>query len=168
MIDAQKAQLYESYREKISAYVFGKVNHTQDAEDLVSTVFLKICQNSDKFDASKAKLSTWIYAIARNTVIDYFRTRKVHCELGETILSEDSISETVENEDMLQRLYTALTKLPEKQRDLIILHYHTGKTLKEISVSLGMSYINAKILHRKALSHLGKLLSTDVKEVDVH
>ena len=164
MIETQKTQLYENYKEKVSAYVFGKVSHRQDAEDLVSTVFLKIYQNADKFDASKAKLSTWIYQIAKNTVIDYFKTRRIHCGLEETALCEDNISEAIENEDMLQRLYIALTRLSEKQRDLIILHYHTGKTLKEISVSLGMSYINAKITHRKALNCLNKFLSDDFKE----
>lgn len=166
MIETDKMQLYEKYKEKVKAYVSGKVSHVQDAEDLVSTVFLKIYQNSDKFDASKAKLSTWIYAITRNTVIDYFRTRKVYCELEEISLCEESITETLEAEDMLEMLCKALEKLPKKHRDLIILHYYTGKTLKEISVSLGMSYINAKITHKKALNRLNKLLSDELKEGD--
>lgn len=166
MIETDKMQLYEKYKEKVKAYVSGKVSHVQDAEDLVSTVFLKIYQNADKFDASQAKLSTWIYAITRNTVIDYFRTRKVYCGLEEIPLCEESIPETPETADMLEMLCMALEKLPQKHRDLIILHYYTGKTLKEISVSLGMSYINAKITHKKALNRLNKLLSDELKEGD--
>lgn len=159
MTETGKEQLYEAYRERVSAYVFGKVGHIQDAEDLISTVFLKIYQNTDRFDPSRAKLSTWIYSITRNTVIDYFRTRKIYCELDEMTLWEDPISESLEAEELLEQLYQALAKLTERQRDLIILRYYTGKTLKEISVSLGMSYINTKITHKKALGSLQKLLS---------
>ena len=159
MTETGKEQLYEAYREKVSAYVLGKVGHIQDAEDLISTVFLKIYQNTDRFDPSRAKLSTWIYSITRNTVIDYFRTRKIYCELDEMTLWEDPISESLEAEELLEQLYQALAKLTERQRDLIILRYYTGKTLKEISVSLGMSYINTKITHKKALGSLQKLLS---------
>lgn len=166
MTETDKMQLYEKYKEKVKAYIFGKVSHTQDAEDLISTVFLKIYQNADKFDASKATLSTWIYAITRNTVIDYFRTRKICCGLEEIPLCEESIFEMSETEDMLEMLCKALEKLPQKHRELIVLHYYTGKTLKEISVSLGMSYINAKIIHKKALNRLNKLLSDELKEGD--
>ena len=74
-------------------------------------------------------------------------------------LWEDPISESLEAEELLEQLYQALAKLTERQRDLIILRYYTGKTLKEISVSLGMSYINTKITHKKALGSLQKLLS---------
>ena len=164
MIEAEKTELYEKYKDKVKSYVFGKVRHIHDAEDLVSTVFLKIYQNADKFDETQAKISTWIYVITRNTVIDYFRTHKVHCELDEMYFRDESTFEALEADEGLEKLAGALETLPEKYRDLIVLHYYEGKTLKEISTSLGMSYINAKIVHKKALNHLNKQLSVAFKE----
>lgn len=158
MIETDKVQLYEVYKDKVKAYISGKVNHIQDAEDLISTVFLKIYQNTDKFDQSRASLSTWIYTITKNTVIDYYRTRKVYCELEEISDCENGISGTFEIEYMLEMLCEALEKLPKKHRDLIILHYYEEKPLKEIAGILNISYVYAKIIHRKALQNLEELL----------
>ena len=44
--------------------------------------------------------------------------------------------------------------LKERERDLILLHYYKGLTLKEVADKMGMSYINAKVIHKKALAAL--------------
>ncbi len=67
--------------------------------------------------------------------------------------------ESVEQEEILSELADGLASLEVRQRDLIILHYYDGKTLKNIAADFGMSYINAKIIHKKALQNLKKLLS---------
>ena len=162
MTDAQITEIYGDYKEKIKSYILGKVYSKEDAEDLVSAVFLKVCQHKEKFDSSRASVSTWIYTITRNTVTDYFRTRKIHTELDETLLCENSADRGENTELLLENLYSALSKLDEKQRDLVILHYYTGKTLKEIAILMKMSYINAKITHKKAINSLNKLLGSDL------
>ena len=50
--------------------------------------------------------------------------------------------------------WTVLLALKEKARDLIVLHYYTDHTLKEMAEMMGMSYINAKVVHKKALESL--------------
>ena len=60
---------------------------------------------------------------------------------------------------VLTELAEALSRLEVRQRDLIILHYYDGKTLKEIAATFGMSYIYIKVLHKKTLQTLKKLLS---------
>ena len=57
-------------------------------------------------------------------------------------------------DDALDSLADALLALKEKARDLIVLHYYTGHTLKETAEMMGMSYINAKVIHKKALESL--------------
>lgn len=54
-------------------------------------------------------------------------------------------------DDALDSLADALLALKEKARDLSVLHYYTGHTLKEVAEMMGMSYINAKVFHKKAL-----------------
>ncbi len=58
------------------------------------------------------------------------------------------------NDDALDALAEALLTLKEKERDLIVLHYHKGYTLKAVADMMGMSYINAKVIHKKALTAL--------------
>ena len=76
-----KDKVYTEYKEKVMRYMLKKVQNPHDAEDLTSEVFLKVFKSIESFDENKASISTWIYTVARNTVIDYYRTRKDTAEL---------------------------------------------------------------------------------------
>ena len=76
-----REQIYIEYVDKVRRYVKGKIQNQQEVEDLVSSIFVKVYQNISSFDRKKASISTWIYTITRNTVIDYFKAHKILCEL---------------------------------------------------------------------------------------
>lgn len=158
--EEDKSRLYTDYYPKVSAYVHGKIPNTQDAEDAVSTVFLKVYRGLDGFDSDRASLSTWIYTITRNAVVDYFRSARHHAEYADYIGAEwDEIPDQgTLSDSSLDRLADALEQLKEKERDLILLHYYKGYTLKAVAQMMGMSYINAKVIHTKALSYLRELI----------
>ena len=145
-------EIYQSFYPKVLSYVRGKINNPHDAEELVSSIFLKVMQKLDCYDPQKASLSTWIYTITRNTVTDFFRTHRIMVPLEEYMMGEEPSPEV--NDEALDTLADALLSLKEKERDLIILHYHQGRTLKEAAELMGMSYINAKVIHKKALDSL--------------
>ena len=149
MMDA--GQIYEEFQPKVRAYVRGKIHDPHDAEDLVSAVFMKVVQKLDSFDPAKASVSTWVYTITRNTVTDHFRTRRTLVALEDYMGDEQPAELT---DDALDSLADALLALKERERDLIVLHYYTGYTLKEVAEMMGMSYINAKVIHKKALTSL--------------
>ena len=144
--------IYRAFQPKVSAYVRSRVSNVHDAEELVSAVFFKVTQKVGTYDPAKASLSTWVYTITRNTVTDYYRTRKTALPL-EDYLPGDTPAEAPAD-DALDALADALLALKERERDLIVLHYHMGHTLKTVAEMMGMSYINAKVIHRKALENL--------------
>ncbi len=156
--EEEKNKIYTDFHKKVTRYVTGKIPNPQDAEDLVSCVFMKVFQKLDTFDESKASLSTWIFTITRNTVYDFYGTRKDFSELPEDIADDGKIDENLLNEEMLEQLADALESLDERSRDLIILHYYSGLTLKEIADRMQMSYPNAKVIHKKALRALQAFL----------
>ena len=92
-----------------------------------------------------------MYTITRNTVTDHFRTRRTLVAL-EDYMADEATAELTD--DALDSLADALLALKERERDLIVLHYYTGHTLKETAEMMGMSYINAKVIHKKALESL--------------
>ena len=149
--------IYISYHDKVSAYIRGKLDNHHDAEDLVSQVFEKVYGKIHTFDESKASLSTWIYTITRNTVTDYYRNRRIHTSYDEVY----ELPAPEKDRDMLDTLADALMILKERERDLIMLHYYKGLTLKEVADKMGMSYINAKVIHKKALSGLRTCFQED-------
>lgn len=159
MTPEKSEQIYKDYHDKVLHFIYGKTSNYTLAEDLTSDVFLKVYSKLDTFDDTKASISTWIYRIAQNTLIDYFRTRKVFSEVPEEISQESEIDEELLNNETLDALADALTELPERDRDLIILHYYHGLTLKEAAARLGMSYSNAKLVHNKSLVVLERLMS---------
>ena len=151
-------KIYLDYHDKVYGYIVSKINNPHDAEDLSSEVFLKVYAKLDTYDENKSVLSTWIYTVTRNTLTDYFRTRKVFAEMPEDVEDEASVEDEICNAEMLENLANALEALPKRERDIIILHYYSGKTLKEVAERLGISYAYVKILQNKALKILRKKL----------
>lgn len=144
--------LYREFFPKVSAYVGSRIYNRHDAEELVSSILFKAIRKLDSFDPEKASLSTWVYTITRNTVTDFFRTRKNAVEYAD-YMDLDGLPH-LSSDGALENLADALVRLPERERDLIVLHYYKGYTLKTVADMMGMSYSNIKLVHKKALAGL--------------
>ena len=158
-------QIYSDYHGKIMGYIRARVTRWADAEDLCSDVFEKIQRKLEDFDDTKASVSTWIFTITRNTVIDYFRRNKPTEELDENLSDELEIDEDLLNNETLSELAAALKALPEELRDLIVLRYYDGKPLTEVAELMGLSYGAVKLRHQSALAKLRKTLGGSVVEM---
>ena len=90
---AEFEALYTEYRSKVLAYIRSHISDSADAEDLCADVFEKALRRWDDYDPARAAPGTWLYAITRNTVIDYYRRIRPTEELPEE-LSELSTDDT--------------------------------------------------------------------------
>src|SRR3989344_5860742 len=73
--------LYDYYQPKIYGFVLIKVGRREDAEDLTHQVFLSAFLNVKSYKDMGHPFSSWLYRIARNQVIDFYRTRKKEASL---------------------------------------------------------------------------------------
>ena len=151
-------QIYLEYHDKVMGYIRARVQGWADAEDLCADVFEKVQRKLGDFDSSKASVSTWIFTITRNTVIDYFRRSKPSEELDENLSDDTEVDENLLNNETLSELAGALKALPEELRDLIVLRYYDGKPLTEVAELMGLSYGAVKLRHQSALSKLRKYM----------
>ena len=152
-------EIYIEYKDKVFGYVKNHVNSVEDAEDITSDVFVKIFSKLDTYDESKASISTWIYSMTSNTVIDFYRTNHIHSEIPEDLTDEgSSIEDEVLTGETLELLANALEQLPEELRDIIILRYYKGLTLQEVADVMKLSYGVTKLRHREALGKLKNFL----------
>ncbi len=151
-----KTQIYKDYHGKVLGYLRNQVNNTDTAEDIAADVFLKVYEKIDTFDDSKSSLSTWIFTITRNKLTDFYRTRRVMPEVPETFAAPISLEDDVCSESELETLADALESLDTRERDIIVLRYYSGMTLKEIAEKMNISYAYVKVLQNKALSQLRK------------
>ncbi len=74
--DISAEQLYIKYKDKVFGYIFNRIHNHADAEDLTSDVFMKIVTHIDDYSPERASASTWIFVIAQNTLIEYYRKKK--------------------------------------------------------------------------------------------
>ena len=156
-----KEEIYLKYKDKVLAYIRNHVNSPEDAEDLCSDVFIKIYQKLDTYDSSKASISTWIYSVTSNTVIDFYRTNHIHSEIPEDLTDErSSVEDEVLGQENLSLLAKALKDLPQEQMDIIVLRYYKGYTLQEVAEMMQLSYGVTKLRHREALGRLNEMLAS--------
>ena len=151
--------LYAQYSGKVMGYIHARVRNRADAEDLCADVFEKIQRKLEGFDPSKASVSTWIFTITRNTVIDHYRRSRPSEELDENLSDDTELDEDLLNSESLSELAGALRSLPEEMRDIIVLRYYDGKPLTEIADLMGLSYGAVKLRHQSALNRLRLALS---------
>lgn len=158
--ETEKEEIYRTYHPKVYGYIVSRISDANTAEDIAADVFLKVYEKLGSFDETKASVSTWIYTITRNTLIDHYRTRRVLEEIPETLSGGEEVEDDICTAETLDELAKALLKLDERERTIIVLRYYRGTSLKDIAERLGISYAYVKVLQKSAL---GKLK----KEIDV-
>lgn len=165
--DTDFARMYEEFYPKIYNYVYYRLLHRQNTEDIVSDIFMKVVAKSDSYDPSKAMFSTWIYRIAQNTVIDYYRSRKIsECiDDYEYCLTDDSDEkfESIEN-NYQNTVRFLLSKLPDDERELIYLKYFEDMKNKDIAVFLDINESTVSTKFSRILKKLKKI--SDDNDID--
>ncbi|EKD33448.1 MAG: hypothetical protein ACD_76C00027G0003 [uncultured bacterium] len=150
--------LYEKYFDRIYAYVIRFVRHREIAEDIVSNTFLKAFSGRTAFVWKNISFGAWLYKIASNAVIDHFREKKSVSLADEmqNFAREPKTHEELDMEFLGKKLKSALTKLPEKYRTVLMLKYFNEMPHQEIASILGTSANNVGVLVHRALNKCKK------------
>jgi len=141
-------ELYEEFLPKVFRYIRYRVNSEQETEDLTSMVFEKALVNFEKYSRDKASFSTWIFSIARNTVIDHYRTQarrpamsleKAEIEVSSNELLPDEAIVRIEEREKLQ---TCLSRLSHEEQEIIALKFGSEMNNRQIARTMGLSESN--------------------------
>lgn len=139
----------EEQYDKLFKYCYMKTRDVHIAEDITQETFLKFLSTKDYKDMGKQM--NYLYTIARNLCIDYFR-KKPECELNENIPVQP-----------IERNYIdeALNKLGEEERELLFLRYTNEESINDLAIHYGVSrfVINRRI--KKALANLKEVYENE-------
>lgn len=161
MTQQEKERVYKDNAKKIQYYLMTKGLNADDAEDVSATVFVKFYKSVDeRYDGSRSAVTTWLYRITQNTLIDFYRTRKMHSELDETLSYEDKTVDDILTKETLAELGQAMMRLDDRANALVTLVYYDCKKLKEAAEILNMSYSNAKIVLKKSLATIKSVMDS--------
>jgi RNA polymerase sigma-70 factor (ECF subfamily) len=165
--DAQAlTEIYDLYAEPIYRYLCRTIGDAACAEDLTGDVFLRLLQALDTSRAPRDKLQGWLYRVAHNLAMDWFRNRGkgATVTLQEELVAEaSSPSRLVERWEMEERLRTAVRQLTQDQQQVVLLRFGEGLTAARVGQLLGKSEGAVKILQHRAVKRLRKLLEHEEK-----
>ncbi len=156
------ARLYDAYLERIYRYIYFRVAEEQVAEDITSQVFLKAWETLDRYRITGSPFIAWLYRIARNAVIDHYRTQKSIVGLEEVAPARASYSGDLDEKLDLQfaarDLRLALQQLTEEQQQVLILKFISDFSTLEIAKQMGKRQGAVRALQMRALQALAKAM----------
>lgn len=157
-------QLYELYHEPIFSYIFYRVGHQHLAEDLAGDTFVKMVSKIHLYKPGGKPFLAWLYTVAGNLVRDTIRREKrlSWVPIDERdILSQDSLITMIGKKLKQEQLVSALHKLTEDQRQVIVLRFIEGYTSMEVADRLGKTVTGIKALQRRAIKSLRNQLEKE-------
>ena len=151
--------LYREHLPRVYRFVRYRVNDPVEAEDLTETVFLKVWEALPTYRQAGLPWTAWLFRVATNTVIDYYRTHHPHQELEEALPAEGlELVERVSLGEEQGEVRAALRQLPEDQRRLLWLRFVDGLSHAEVASLLGKTEGNVRVMQHRALNALARLL----------
>lgn len=155
--------LYDKYQPQIYRFIYLRVGHREEAEDLTHQVFLKTWGNISRYDFRGFPFSSWLYQIARNQVIDYYRTKKVNITLESIVelkIENPSYSSVMDDNSDIEKVKKAIYQLNPQQQDVIILRFIEDFSLQETASVLDKTETAVKLLQHRAIKNLKKILDS--------
>jgi len=153
------AVFYEQYLPKVYRYINYRIADVQTAEDLTSAVFEKALSKFKSYDRRKAGFSTWIFTIARNTVIDHFRSSRQSQTVGLEAVAENpsphiSPEDEADRAEEIQLLNLCVAQLSDPEKEIISLKFGAEMTNRQISAVLSLTESNVGVILYRAVRKL--------------
>ena len=138
-------EVYVKHQNDVKRYIFSKVKNIQTAEDITADTFIKVLKHLPEYNSSKSQLITWLFNIANNTLIDYYRTShrdkwfnvdnfvsKTGRELFQ--IPDKRYIYTVENRELREKIRQSFRKLNPNHKNIAYLYFLRHKQYDEIAL----------------------------------
>jgi RNA polymerase sigma-70 factor (ECF subfamily) len=150
-------EIYDAYIRRIFAFIYLKTHHREIAEDLTSQTFIKALEAIGSFNRDKGAFSTWIYRIARNTVIDHYRASRPTTDIEDAwdLAAPDAeLPRTTDIAMAVDRIRPHLADLSPIQRDIVTMRLWQDLPYSDIAEALGMSEAACKMSFSRSMRSL--------------
>lgn len=159
-------ELYEYFFPRVYNFIYARLKNTADADDITSITFMKMNENLELFNPSKAAFSTWLFKIASNAIVDHTRKVDRHQEAEWDECFDPAAPEYNEPEAQVigaesnRELLKALGTLNARDRQIVELKFFADLDSKAIADIMSMSEGNVRVTIHRALAKLKNALST--------
>ncbi|MBK8985149.1 MAG: sigma-70 family RNA polymerase sigma factor [Chloroflexi bacterium] len=149
--------LYDRHRTPIFRYVRARIYDTHLAQDLTGEVFLQMVAHLEDYQITAVPFSAWLYRIAHNHIVNYIGRKENQYqhvslfEAGNLNQREANPARLVERQLTLEAVQQALERIDETQREIIILRFWLGYSLKEVATMLDKTVAAVKSHQHRGL-----------------
>ncbi len=160
-------QLYDRFVDKIFKYIYYRVNSRTEAEDLTAHVFLKSWEAIGNYQWTDRPFGAWLYRIAHNVVVDYFRTHRDVASLDDPSATEhvgSDFQDVIDHQITADTLRIGLSRLTHDQQEVIVLKFLEGYSTGEIAEILGKQEGAVRTLQHRALTRLAAIFTLRTDE----
>lgn len=154
--------LYDHYLPKIYRFVLLKVNHREEAEDLTHQAFLKAWGNINQYNFKGYSFGAWLYRIAKNITVDYYRSNHSETsleEVSEIAIEGLSLGGAIDKKIEWEGLVKSLKQLKEIEQEVLIMRFVEDLSLKEIAEAIDKSEGAVKLIQHRAINSLKKIVN---------
>lgn len=157
-------ELYEHFFPRVYNFVYARLKNSADADDVTSITFMKMNENLESYDPTRAAFSTWLFRIANNSIIDHTRRRDKSEETEWEEFFDPAAPDYEEPERQIiasetsRGLLQVLDKLSERERRIIELRYWGEQDTRTIAELLSMSESNVRVTLHRTLGKLKNIL----------
>ena len=155
--------LYRAFIDEIYRFIYYKTSSQATAEDLTAQVFMHALEHISRFRYKPgARFSSWLYTIARNQVIDYYRKARPTAALEEVepIGIPETSSTTVDQQFQQEQIQQLLQQLPKLDQEVLKLRLWQDKPYHEIAQIVRLNAVTVRARFSRALKKF-KQLYTD-------
>lgn len=152
-------ELYNIYFKKIYSFIYYRVSHKETAEDLAEEVFLKAHIKIQGIKEIKS-FESWLYQIARNLIIDYYRSKKEQVnidELENTLIYQDTIIDTIDLNHQQKILIRLIKELDPDQQRVVKMKFFEDLSNSEISAVMDKSEGAIRVIQFRGIAKLKEL-----------
>ena len=160
--------LFDQCADDVHAYAISLLGDRSSAEDITALAFERLYRSRSRLDRSRGTPRAWLFAIARNAALDELRRRRrqPQSELSVEALGDRSAVEALEHVERRANVREALSALPLREREVVLLKFHGQLSNNELARALGISESNAGSRVHRALTRLrDSALKLDRQEV---
>lgn len=159
--------LTDRFMPKIFAQAFHRVRNEADADDITQEAMLRLWRTAPNWKQDNAKISTWLYKIVNNLCVDRMRQRKTEYleAVSEPIDNRQNVTDSILNKSRANALYSALARLPVRQREAISMRHLEGISNPEIAEKLELSIEAVESLIARGKRTLSETLQSQKPEI---
>lgn len=149
-------ELYDKFIKPIYTFIYYKTHHKETAEDITSLVFTRAYTSLKNFDQDKGTFSAWVYQIARNAVIDHYRSSKPMMDIEDAwdLAGKEDVERDAHTRIELAKVEMYLKELSSEQRDIVIMRVWQEMSYAEIAEALGKSEASCKMMFSRTIATL--------------